>query len=342
MVSHSILEQARKLLGEQAPKLRLVVVGDLMLDHWVWGTVSRISPEAPVPVVDVDRYSYTPGGAANVVTNLRALGVGVSLVGVVGSDDSARRLRSTLRRDGVNVEGLVADPTRPTTLKTRIVAHSQQVVRADFESRKPLSEAVQEKLLEAAAKKLEDCDALLLSDYDKGLFLKPFAASLLELSKKRSLPVIAGPKPTNLERFSGTNLITLNAKEAAQASGSETKTQSGVLLAARILRERVDVDSLVITRGEQGMSLFPRDDSAYHMPALASQVFDVSGAGDTVLTLLGMALATGNTPQMGVELASHAAAVVVRKLGTATATPQEILDSLSHREETVAPKGRKR
>ena len=342
--AEGIIAQSQRILSQKAPLMRLLVIGDLMLDHWVWGSVSRISPEAPVPIVDVDRYTYTPGGAANVVTNLRALGTQVSLVGVVGRDDSARRLRVTLQRAGVDVGGLVTDPTRPTTLKTRIVAHSQQVVRADFESRQPLVESMQEKLLQSVSAQIGSCQAVLLSDYDKGLFLEPLFQALLNLAKAAGVAVVVGPKPANLTRFSGADLLTLNAKEAAQASGGCTRTLNGVLDAARRLRTQVEVASLVITRGEQGMSLFPKTGAPLHKPALASQVFDVSGAGDTVLSLLGLTLAAGASPQLGVELASHAAAVVVRKLGTATATPQEILDSLAqhHSQDTPIIKDKRR
>lgn len=305
----------------------LLVVGDLMLDHWVWGSVSRISPEAPIPVVDVERYTYTPGGAANVVTNLRALNLPVTLVGVVGRDEQGRKLRALLRREGADVSGLVVDVSRPTTLKTRIVAHSQQMVRADYESREPLSPSVQSELLEQVDRQLDKVRIVVFSDYDKGLFQPEFVRSLLDLARTRGKLVIGGPKPLNLKRFKGCDLVTLNSKEAAQASGHPTYPLASLLLAGQELRRQMPGSHVLITRGEHGMSLFESQGAVHHQPALATQVFDVSGAGDTVLATLSWTLAGGATPAQAIEVASHAAAVVVRKVGTATASEAEILAS---------------
>jgi len=313
---------------EHCPQLKLLVVGDLMLDHWVWGSVSRISPEAPIPVVDVQRYTYTPGGAANVVTNLRALGVGVQLVGVVGRDDPGRKLRALLRREGADVSGLVTDGERPTTLKTRIVAHSQQMVRADYESRKPVVGLTQEALLEQVRQRLPSVDLLVFSDYDKGVFQPEFAQAILELARQAQKLAVGGPKPANIGRFVGADLITLNAKEAAEASGQSIQTQEGLLAAGARLRQQLPGSHVLVTRGEHGMSLFVREGKVHHQKALASQVFDVSGAGDTVLSTLAWTLASGMTPAQSIEVASHAAAVVVRKVGTATASASEILGSI--------------
>lgn len=318
-------ERARTLLG-QGSRLRVLVVGDLMLDHWVWGTVTRISPEAPIPVVDVERYTHTPGGAANVVSNLRALGARVGLLGVVGRDDSGRKLRAVLRRQGADVDGILTDPTRPTALKTRIVAHHQQVVRADYERRHPLDESMQGQLLDWFAKHWEGYDAVLLSDYNKGVFRPDTARRMLaELAGRR--PAVAGPKPENFDLFGAARLVTLNAREAAAAAGRPTDNEEHVRRAGADLRGRLAGGSLLITRGEHGMTLFAGD-RPVTVPALATQVFDVSGAGDTVLATVGLALAAGGTDEEAIRLASHAAAVVVRKLGTATASPDEILAAL--------------
>lgn len=325
------LDAFRKLLKDDCPNLKLLVVGDLMLDHWVWGKVSRISPEAPVPVVDVERYSYTPGGAANVVNNLRDLGVQVAIAGVVGKDDAGRRLGQMLKASGADTAALVKDPSRPTTLKTRIVAHSQQVVRADFESRQPIEQAILSQLLERYSASIGQYDAVVLSDYDKGLFQEAFVKQLIQIAQAAGRPVIVGPKPANLTRFDSADLVTLNAKEAQGASGLPTSGHREVEAAAKVLHGQLAVKNLVITRGENGMSLFPSGSSQhFHMPALASQVFDVSGAGDTVLALLSIAFAKGLDGSQAIQLASHAAAVVVKKLGTATATAEEILQSLHH------------
>lgn len=307
----------------------VMVVGDLMLDHWVWGSVTRISPEAPIPVVDVQRYSYTAGGAANVVTNLRELGVPCFQVGVIGRDDSGRKLRAILRREGADVSGLITDPGRPTTLKTRIVAHSQQMVRADFESREPLASSIQDHVIERVKELVARVELVVFSDYDKGLFQPQLVQELFETARRAGKRVIGGPKPGNLGRFRGADLVTLNAKEAAQASGHAALPLDSLLQAGAQLQNQLPGSHVLITRGEHGMSLFEKDGSVHHQPALATQVFDVSGAGDTVLSTLAWTLAAGATPAQAIEAASHAAAVVVRKVGTATANPGEILASFS-------------
>lgn len=311
-------------LLHKCQNLSLLVIGDLMLDHWVWGSVSRISPEAPIPVVDVDRYSYTPGGASNVVSNLLALGVKVRQLGVVGRDDAGRRLRALLRRSGADVSGVLTDDSRPTTLKTRIVAHSQQMVRADFESRAPLSPELQKLLLQQLEAALPGSAAVVFSDYDKGLFVPELASAMRELCQKSGRPLLGGPKPVNVERFAGCSLITLNAKEAAAATGLPTSNHEQVGRAGAALLTRLPGTHVLITRGEQGMTLFDKDGPVHHQKARAKQVFDVSGAGDTVLASLAWSLAAGASPAQAIEIASHAAAVVVTKVGTATATPQEI------------------
>jgi rfaE bifunctional protein kinase chain/domain len=315
-------------LLEESSRLRLLVLGDLMLDHWVWGTVSRISPEAPIPVVDVDRYSYTPGGASNVVTNLISLGARVSLSGIVGKDEPGRRLRGLLKRKGVDVSGVFVDAGRPTTLKSRIVAHGQQVVRADFEKRHPLAREVEQRVLDWVALQMVQFDAVLFSDYLKGFFTPGLVAGVSELCRHFGKPLIVGPKPANVPLYRTASLITLNAREAAEASGNSTATLEGVLEAGRRLSAQVD-GIVVITRGEHGMSMFEPGCAPVHLPALATQVYDVSGAGDTVLASLGLGLAGGLACADALRLASHAAAVVVRKIGTATATPKEIRESLT-------------
>ncbi len=321
-----LASRARAIL-EEFSRLKLLVVGDLMLDHWVWGAVTRISPEAPVPVVDVHRYSYTPGGAANVVSNLRALGAKVGLLGMVGDDDSGQRLKTMLAEEGVDVAGiLTGDDGRPTTLKTRIIAHSQQVVRADFERRAPFSTELMSQALSWCDDHLEQYDGILLSDYDKGLFRSPQADQLL--TRLAAKPTIAGPKPVNFDHFRGLRLITLNALEASNVSGLATKSDEEVEQVGQRLLERSQGQAVLVTRGERGMTLFRGNSPSFTYPALASQVYDVSGAGDTVLTLLGLCLSVGAQWEEAVAVASHAAAVVVRKVGTATPTVPEIMASI--------------
>lgn len=311
--------------------LRMLVVGDLMLDHWVWGSVSRISPEAPIPVVDVQRYSYTPGGAANVVSNLKALGAEVDLLGVVGADDAGRRLRNLLRRQGAGVEGLFVQKGRPTSLKSRIIAHSQHVVRADLEHRVAVDGELWNRMLDWLEANRDRFSAALLSDYHKGMFWNGRVAQLLERLEGR--PVLAGPKPENLDQFRGVEMVTLNALEARLASGHDTATPDGLRAAGQALLDRVGGQAVLVTLGERGMALFERGRAMRQVPALASQVYDVSGAGDTVLSVVGLSRAVGADPEEAMRLASHAAAVVVRKVGTATVEAEELLASLDREAE---------
>ncbi|MGM9993000.1 MAG: D-glycero-beta-D-manno-heptose 1-phosphate adenylyltransferase [Candidatus Bruticola sp.] len=305
---------------------KLLVVGDLMLDYWVWGTVSRISPEAPVPVVDIAHHSYTPGGAANVVANLKTLGAKVDLLGVVGSDDIGRRLRLMLERQDIGISGLAVSEDYPTIMKTRIIANSQQVVRADLETRCAVKDHVWKKILAWAHNHRQDYDAVVISDYDKGLLWGEHVPDLIKIF--RDIPVIAGPKPVNLKRFMGCELITLNAKEAKEASGCDTHNNQGLEAAGRSLLSELKLKSVLITLGERGMALFRKDQPTLKVPALASQVYDVSGAGDTVLSVMSLCASASVPINEAMSLASHAAAVVVRKVGTATVNTEELLESL--------------
>lgn len=317
-----------KEICHKFPGKKILVIGDLMLDHWVWGKVSRISPEAPVPVVDVEHYSYTPGGAANVVSNLKALGATVDIMGVVGADDAGRRLRTMLRRQGVGTEGIFVQDERPTGMKTRIVANSQQVVRADIELRSSISDEIWEQMFAWLENNKDRFDCVALSDYNKGLLWDEHVGKLLEILKRK--PVIAGPKPANVEKFSGTSMITLNAKEAYEATGSDTKTPTGLSTAGAELLRRLNIDAALITLGARGMALFRKGKDMCQVPALASQVYDVSGAGDTVLSIMALCLSSGIDPAEAICLASHAAAVVVRKVGTATVSREELLASMDN------------
>jgi D-beta-D-heptose 7-phosphate kinase/D-beta-D-heptose 1-phosphate adenosyltransferase len=323
----ALIEDAKKLSQQN-----ILVLGDLMLDQWMWGKVSRISPEAPVPVVDVNRTTYTPGGAANVVSNLLSLGSRVTVAGLVGNDDTGSRLRGLLEAAGAQSDGLVVSGQRRTTVKTRIIAHSQQVVRVDQEERSPFSDQESAPLKEWLEQHLGGFDGVFLSDYDKGLFTSP---SLLDfwpsLIKSGQVPVIAGPKPSNLDVFRGVNCLTLNASEASLATGCSVDSDEATEVAGARLLELSQAHSVLITRGERGMTFFAGDRPSISEPAFATEVFDVSGAGDTVLTVMGLGLCAGLCHASAVKLASFAAAVVVRKLGTATVTVEEIAESLRQR-----------
>lgn len=315
---------ARTLFAQMSGR-RILVIGDIMLDEWIWGTVTRISPEAPVPVVAVNDHSFTLGGAGNVANNLRSLGARVSLVGTTGEDRLAARVRELLDDIGVERNGLVRVDDRPTTRKTRIVAHNQQVVRADWESVEPLRSADRMRVASYIEDQARQSDAVVLSDYAKGIFSRDIveAALLAPL-------VIADPKPQNLDVFTGVCCVAPNAQEAAQATGVPIVDDSSLERAGALLLERCACRYVVITRGERGMALFGRDGERLRVPSVARTVFDVSGAGDTVVAVLTLALAAGARVDLALQLANFAAGAVVEKLGTATAHPDEILALVEH------------
>jgi D-beta-D-heptose 7-phosphate kinase/D-beta-D-heptose 1-phosphate adenosyltransferase len=301
---------------------RIAVVGDLMLDEWLWGRVSRISPEAPVPVVEVQDHSYTLGGAGNVANNLAALGAKVSVVGVVGDDEAGTRVLGMLRQLHADTAGVLRVSRRPTTQKTRIVAHNQQVVRADRESTKPLDPASADRLKRAIAKLDGNVDGIVISDYGKGLVTPQVVGAMRSFREKT---LIAGdPKPQNLDAFVDIDCIAPNASEAEAASGIVVRGDGDLGRAAAELLRRTRCRYVLITRGEHGMTLFSEKRKPFTVPAVARQVYDVSGAGDTVISTLTLALSIGAPIEDAVMLASLAAGVVVEKLGTATATPDEI------------------
>ena len=316
---------------KKLPGQKILVLGDLMLDQWMWGNVSRISPEAPVPVVDINRTTYTPGGAANVVCNLLTLGCEVTVAGLIGTDETGQRLRGLLDEHGAGCEGLVLNDRRRTTVKTRIIAHSQQVVRVDQEDRAPFADEEAAPLIQWLKENSSKYDGIFLSDYDKGLFTCPALSSYLPQMYGGETPVVAGPKPGNLDVFRGVHCLTLNASEAGGATGLPVTDDASVEVAGKELLRLTQAKHALITRGEHGMTLFSPSQASASEPAFATQVYDVSGAGDTVLSVVGLGLCAGLSPQTCIRLASHAAAVVVRKLGTATLTTDEIADSLRRR-----------
>jgi rfaE bifunctional protein kinase chain/domain len=312
-------------LFERARGRKVLVVGDLMIDEWIWGTVSRISPEAPVPVVAVTDHSFTLGGAGNVANNLRALDADVLFAGTVGDDAFAEQVRAMLRGEQVDAAGILTLHDRPTTRKTRVVAHNQQVVRADWESVKPLADGDDRRVAEFVRSRAKECDAVILSDYAKGLFSRDIidAASACPL-------VLADPKPQNIDLFVGVTCVAPNAHEAAAVTGIAISDDASLERAGAALLQRLRCRYVVVTRGEQGMALFGRDGERMQIPSVARTVYDVSGAGDTVIAVLTLALAAGAPIEQAVQLANFAAGAVVEKLGTATASAAEILALVEH------------
>jgi D-beta-D-heptose 7-phosphate kinase/D-beta-D-heptose 1-phosphate adenosyltransferase len=316
----TLLERGARKLFERMRDKKILVVGDVMLDEWVWGTVSRVSPEAPVPVVAVSDHSFTLGGAGNVASNLRAVGAHVAFAGAVGDDAEGRRILKLLDDIQVDREAVVMLADRPTTRKTRIVAHNQQVVRADWESIEALGTIDSDSLCRRVRELAAECDAVVLSDYAKGLF----SHELVEAA--RSAPIVtADPKPKNMALFDGVTVLAPNAAEAAAATGVAIVDEASLEHASRMLLERLHAKYVVVTRGERGMALFGADGTRTLVPSVARTVFDVSGAGDTVIAVLTAALAADASIEMALQLANFAAGAVVEKLGTATASPEEIV-----------------
>ena len=314
-----------RALFDRMRERSVLVVGDVMIDEWIWGSVSRISPEAPVPVVAVSDHSFTLGGAGNVANNLRALGARVRFAGAIGRDSFAHYVADILKDEGIDGDGLVAVDDRPTTRKTRVVAHSQQVVRADWESTAPLQDADRARLAAIVRSAAASADAVVLSDYAKGLFCAEIVQAALACPV-----VVADPKPQNLMLFSAVTCVAPNAHEAAQATGIAIASKEALEAAGAALLRMLDCRYVVITRGEHGMSLFGRAGERLDVASAARAVFDVSGAGDTVSAVLSLALAAGAPIELAMQLANFAAGAVVEKLGTATASPDEILALVEH------------
>ena len=315
---------------QRFPQARVLVVGDLILDHYVWGTVNRISPEAPVPVVHVDSESVKLGGAANVFHNIMALGGQAEVCGVVGSDEGGRRLLKELggRRPGRG--GVVVDPDRPTTRKTRVVAHHQQVVRYDIEHRTDIRPALQRRILRYVESRIREIHCLVVSDYAKGVVTAWLMAELTRLAALRRIPIVVDPKVDHFSYYKGVTAITPNHLEAGQAAGIQAESDAGVAEAGELLRQRLGCRSVLITRGEKGMSLFEADGTSLHVPTRAREVYDVTGAGDTVIGTLALALATGASMADGALLANQAAGIVVGMVGTATVTAAQLSEALAH------------
>jgi D-beta-D-heptose 7-phosphate kinase/D-beta-D-heptose 1-phosphate adenosyltransferase len=307
---------------------RVLVIGDVILDRYLWGRATRVSPEAPVLVVDVDREELRLGGAANVAQNVRALGAVPTLVGVVGADAAAQSLTRELDAREVDAEaGILRDPGRRTTLKTRIIAHHQQVLRADEETREALTPEVVSELWRRVERALPEAEAVLLSDYGKGVISPAILDHLLPELARRGIPSAVDPKEEHFQRYRGVTVITPNLAEASQAWGRRIRSHEDLIEAGFGLRQKLDAGAVLITRGEEGMSLFTSDGHT-HFPTRARRVYDVTGAGDTVVATIAVALAARAPLPEACVLANHAAGLVVAELGTAAASAAMLVESL--------------
>jgi D-beta-D-heptose 7-phosphate kinase/D-beta-D-heptose 1-phosphate adenosyltransferase len=300
------------------------VVGDVMLDRFVWGKVTRISPEAPVPVVEIEREDYHLGGAANVARNLASLGGSPLLLGIVGEDEAGTALRRAFLERGLSPEALVTDPSRRTTVKTRIIAQGQQVVRADWESTADIAGDVESRSLSLLEALIARSQALVFSDYSKGALTPGVIERGIAAAKARGIPILVDPKLRRYRLFRGVTLVTPNLSETERFTSISIRSVEDIAQAAGKLLGDLDCEAVLVTRGEDGASLFEKGREPLHIAASAREVFDVSGAGDTVIATAALALACGATLPRAAMLANRAAGIVVGKLGTATVTPEEL------------------
>ncbi len=309
-------------------RTHLLVIGDLMIDEYLGGEVDHISPEAPVPVVAIKNQDYTLGGSGNVVNNLITLGAKVSVLGVIGKGRDGKLLLSKLDALGANTQGIIQEPGRHTTKKTRIIAEHQQVLRIDRETKKEISAPTFKNIIKSAEKIIPDVDVVLISDYGKGLINRAMIKNLVQIAKKHNKTTIADPKGLDFTKYAGVNLLTPNKKEATLASGMEITDAKTLAKVGSVLLDKSNIDKLLITCGKDGMVLFEKNKKPFKTATKAREVYDVSGAGDTVLAVLGLGVAAGLPFNTAVSLANTAAGIVVGKVGTAAVTQKELLQAL--------------
>lgn len=312
-----------KRILDNFKNIKIGVVGDLMLDDYIYGTVERISPEAPVPVVNVKEEKFVLGGAANVVNNLASLGAKTICFGVIGNDANGERLLGAFADKKIDVSGLIRDKERTTIVKRRIIGSNQQLLRIDWEDITPISTFLEYALLRNIESKIDELDAVILSDYDKGVLTPMVAKEIVRMCRDRGKIVTVDPKPKNAMNYYGATSMTPNRKEAKECLGMERTTNMEEV--GKELKEKLKLDNLLLTRSEEGMSLFI-EDKIVNIPTFAKEVYDVTGAGDTVISVFTLAAASGVSWHEAAKIANTAAGVVVGKMGTSTVTKDEILE----------------
>ena len=321
-----------KEIVEQFDKAHVLVIGDLMLDKFIQGTVSRISPEAPVPVIDVASEIFRPGGAANAISNIRALGGDAVAVGVIGDDWNGRKLIGLLNQDGIDTEGIIVSKERPTTVKTRIIAEQQQIVRIDREKRDAIAYEYTKTILAFLNEKINEVDAILISDYDKGVVTNRLLEGLISLAKKFDKPVVVHPKVAHFLDYKGVTIVNSNIERVSAVTGISQINETSIRNMGQWLLTQLECEYVLITRGNEGMSLFEKNGGVTHIPAIAKEMYNVSavGAGDTVTSLITLSLASGVTNMVNsVLLANIAAGIVIGKLGYAIVTKDELKHQLN-------------
>ncbi|MCB5258177.1 MAG: D-glycero-beta-D-manno-heptose-7-phosphate kinase [Candidatus Cloacimonadaceae bacterium] len=306
---------------------RVLVLGDVMLDHYVWGDVERISPEAPVPVLEVQKEEFRLGGAANVALNIRTLSGEPLLLGVIGKDSAANDIIHLLQEKDIATDGLVIDSSRSTTLKTRIGAINQQIVRLDYETKNDINLETMRKLLTNLEGLLKNCDAMIIEDYNKGLLTAKVIEEALRYAREKNVPVAVDPKQKNFMAYQGVDIFKPNYKELQTISGKIFETEAEFIKTARDFQHRMNIKNFIVTRGAQGMYVLEGIGGPIHLPTCAREVYDVSGAGDTVISTLTLAYISGADIFLAADIANHAAGVVCGIKGTASITTDQLLSS---------------
>jgi D-beta-D-heptose 7-phosphate kinase/D-beta-D-heptose 1-phosphate adenosyltransferase len=305
-------------------KSNILVIGDTILDSFIWGSVNRISPEAPIPVVEVKRESFMPGGAANVVNNIRALGGQVSLISVIGEDFHGQTLKKELKKIGVDIKNCVSEKNRPTTLKTRVIAHNQQMVRVDKEIKEELSSSTIQKIIKATEKNIKKYDAIIIEDYGKGVVCSELLDAVINIALKNNKLILVDPKQNHFSLYKKATLITPNISEASQAANIEIKDKKSLYAVGKKIIKELEITAALITMGEKGMCLFQQKKDPINISTQTQAVYDVAGAGDTVIAVMGLALSAGADMKRAASIANLAAGVVVGKVGVATVNKKEL------------------
>ncbi len=293
----------------------IAIVGDVMIDKYLWGAVSRISPEAPVPVVEVENETQRLGGAANVANNIQSLGAIPLLVGVVGNDFNGKELQTILEHQQCSSEGIITDSTRPTTIKTRVIAHNQHVVRIDSEEKKDIEADVQKRIMAVLEERIDSLDGIIIEDYNKGVIVKNLITSIIALANKHRKIITIDPKFNNFFEYKNVSVFKPNKKETEEVLGKKLSSDEDVLQAGKMLLEKLAAENILLTRSEKGMSLFERNGTITHIPTQARHVADVSGAGDTVIATLTTLLAAGGSVQEAATIANYAGGIVCGEVG---------------------------
>jgi len=327
---------SKELIGfiDKFSSSRILVIGDIILDDFIWGDVARISPEAPVPVVEVIRETRNLGGAANVLNNIDALGGKAFICGVVGEDDYGAYLKERIRELGISTEGIIVDTTRPTSIKTRIIARNQQVVRFDRERKATIESSVIQKLVKIIKNNINKMDAVIISDYGKGVISSHLIKAIEKLVSKTEVIITVDPKTENFQYYRGVDIITPNHHEAGTFCGFDVTDEDSLIRAGEYILEKLKCKSVLITQGKDGMTLFDAGTDPCHIPTVAQKVFDVSGAGDTVISTLSLGLSSGMSKESAAVVSNFAAGIAVGEVGTSTVTIKALKDAIKNRKKT--------